>query len=224
MNYFRNSIVDTCWAILIVFAISCGLAEVSHAYTSDRIRVAAITKGSRAVTMANEMNTMLEKLQNADDRTMRESVNDFYNSHVVYLDDPTLYSSPDYWASPLETFVRGKGDCEDYAIAKYFTLLQAGMPSDKLRLVYVKANLGNATVGHMVLAYYASLNEEPVILDNLINDIKSASNRPDLKPVYSFNSAGLWQGTGNSSAGDPMIRISKWRDTVEKSYAEGFEK
>lgn len=215
-------LLDIFWATIIVLLLTFISAEVSHAYTSDKISTAASRRGPKVVTAVNEMNIMLSKLQGADDSTMRNTVNYFYNTHVSYLDDPTLYSSPDYWASPLETFARGRGDCEDYAIAKYFTLIQAGMSQDKLRLVYVKATLGNAVVGHMVLAYYQSLDSEPVILDNLISDIKLASERPDLKPVYSFNAAGLWQGVSNSGAGDPMIRISKWRDTIEKTHEEGF--
>lgn len=216
--YFRDAFI----AIFLVITLTIGMTGVSRAYSSTMLKQAAERGGPRAVAMAEEMQVLVSKLAGTPDEFMREKVNSFYNSKVVYLDDPTLYSSPDYWASPVETFARGKGDCEDYSIAKYFTLITAGMSSSKLRMVYVKAQQGNQSVGHMVLAYYPELDKEPLILDNLINEIQPASQRPDLKPVFSFNSEGLFQGTSNTSAGDPMVRISKWRDVVEKVKAEGF--
>jgi predicted transglutaminase-like cysteine proteinase len=139
-----------------------------------------------------------------------------------------------FGASPLELLEKGQGDCEDYVIAKYFSLLGVGVPSAKLRLVYVRALLGGAggTVqAHMVLAYYptvptlptAGLSQvEPLILDNLISDIRPASRRPDLTPVFSFNSDGLWQGVNGAPDGDPLVRLSRWREVVNKARAEGF--
>ena len=47
--------------------------------------------------------------------------------------------------------------------------------------------------------------------------------RPDLTPVFSFNSEGLWQGTGSTSAGDPVSRLSRWREVIAKARAEGFQ-
>ena len=91
----------------------------------------------------------------------------------------------DYWAAPIEALKSGKGDCEDYAIAKYMTLISMGIGAENLRITYVKAtDFGQA---HMVLAYYETLNEVPLILDNLNSNILPATKRPDLIPVYGFN-------------------------------------
>jgi len=76
---------------------------------------------------------------------------------------------------------------------------------------------------HMVLAYYGGGSDDPLILDNLVGDIRRASRRSDLTPVFSFNGEGLWQGAGVQTAGDPMARLSRWRDVVRKARAEGFE-
>jgi len=76
---------------------------------------------------------------------------------------------------------------------------------------------------HMVLAYYATPAAEPLILDNLISEVRPASRRPDLVPVFSFNSDGLWQGVGAQAAGDPVSRLSRWRDVLAKARAEGFQ-
>jgi hypothetical protein len=75
----------------------------------------------------------------------------------------------------------------------------------------------------MVLAYYATPQAEPLILDNLIGEVRAASRRPDLTPVFSFNSEGLWQGVGQQSAGDPVARLSRWREVLAKARAEGFQ-
>lgn len=100
--------------------------------------------------------------------------------------------------------------------------MAAGVPSAKLRLVYVRAQIGAVTQAHMVLAYYRDPMAEPLILDNLLGDIRPASRRPDLTPVFSFNAEGMWQGVGASSAGDPSARLSRWRDMLTKAKAEGW--
>ena len=122
----------------------------------------------------------------------------------------------------LETLGKGQGDCEDFAIGKYFSLLAAGVPSVKMRLVYVRAQIGALIQAHMVLAYYPEPDAEPLILDNLITDIRPASRRPDLIPVFSFNAEGLWQGVAGASAGDPSARLSRWREVLTKAKAEGW--
>jgi predicted transglutaminase-like cysteine proteinase len=97
------------------------------------------------------------------------------------------------------------------------------MPSARLRLVYVRAQVGGAVQAHMVLAYYAAPSAEPLILDNLVGELRPASRRPDLVPVFSFNSDGLWEGVGAKVAGDPLARLSRWREVLAKARAEGFQ-
>ena len=204
------------------------LAGVSRAYTADRLEQSARERGDDAVRMLREMQDLTGRLASVDERARQEQTNLFYNRKIRYTSDQRLYQQVDYWASPLETFSQGRGDCEDYAIAKYFTLLAGGMPAAKLRMVYVKADLpATATrpaesVGHMVLAYYPQPDADPLVLDNLTDEIRPASLRPDLKPVFSFNTEGLWSGVGQQSMGDPMARISKWRDAMNRIKAEGF--
>ena len=154
------------------------------------------------------------------------AVNRFYNRRIAFTDDPPVWGVADHWASPLELLEKGRGDCEDYAIAKYFSLLATGVAVDKLRLVYVRAQIGGpdgVAQAHMVLAYYPRPGAEPLILDNLIEDVRPASRRPDLTPVFSFNGEGLWQGAGGPAAGDPTVRLSRWREVLAKARAEGFQ-
>ncbi|ERI53908.1 hypothetical protein EA796_10285 [Pseudomonas sp. AOB-7] len=146
-------------------------------------------------------------------------VNRFFNRTIRFTDDIRLWQQNDYWATPVEMLVKGAGDCEDYSIAKYFTLRRLGIPSEKLRITYVKAL--NYNQAHMVLTYYASPTAEPLVLDNLINDIRPASQRKDLLPVYAFNAEGLYLAGSNTRKSDTK-KLSRWQDILKKMRAEGF--
>jgi predicted transglutaminase-like cysteine proteinase len=148
-------------------------------------------------------------------------VNRFFNKQLRYVEDIDLWREVDYWETPIEALWKGAGDCEDYAIAKYFSLRHLGVASEKLRITYVKALTQNRA--HMVLTYYSSPEAEPLVLDSLIDAIKPASQRKDLLPVYSFNAEGLWLpgAKGNKKVGDTK-RLSRWQDVLKKMQAEGF--
>lgn len=207
-------------ALLLIAALA-----QPRAWDSDRMNLAARRLGPRALAAAQQLQPLLQQAVSQDDGERLQAVNRFFNRRVQFRDDNEVWHQVDHWASPLETLEKGQGDCEDYAIAKYFSLVAAGMPAPKLRLVYVRAQLGGPggpTQAHMVLAYYASPGAEPLILDNLIGDVRPASRRPDLTPVFSFNGDGLWQGVGSQRAGDPVARLSRWRDVLAKAKEEGF--
>ncbi|CAN6484250.1 unnamed protein product [Victoria cruziana] len=164
------------------------------AWEAERVLESAARFGPRTLAAARLLQQLVERLSHLDDAQRLKAVNDFFNQRIAFREDIDTWGQIDYWASPLETLDKGQGDCEDYAIAKYFSLLATGMPEARLRLVYVRAMLGGRPQAHMVLAYYAQPNAEPQILDNLQPDVRPASARPDLAPVFSFNSEGLWQG------------------------------
>lgn len=121
---------------------------------------------------------------------------------------------------------RAQGDCEDFAIAKYVTLKLLGVAPEKLRLTYVKARIGgpkSTTVqAHMVLSYYPAPDDEPLVLDNLISDIRPASRRPDLITIFGFNAEGLWVG-GVAPRGNASQRLSKWQAVLVRMREEGIE-
>lgn len=194
-----------------------------------RLQEAARSLGPRGERAASDLRELLERGRVLDESARLALVNGFVNQRLVFADDTVAWGHIDYWASPLEALARGQGDCEDYAIAKYFTLVASGIAVNRLRLVYVRAVLPAtegapaAVLPHMVLAYYADNDAEPLILDNLVGEIRRASRRVDLTPVFSFNGEGLWTSTGPKSAGDPQVRLSRWRELLAKARAEGFE-
>lgn len=198
----------------------------SRAWDTERMLAAARKMSHNATAGVQALQPVLTQALGLDEMARLQAINQFFNRRILFRDDTEAWGQVDHWASPLETLDKGQGDCEDYAIAKYFSLLAVGVPTAKLRLVYVRAQIGGpqgAVQAHMVLAYYATPGAEPMILDNLITELRPASRRPDLVPVFSFNSEGLWQGVGAQTAGDPAARLSRWREVLEKARAEGFQ-
>ena len=164
---------------------------------------------------------LLATQQQGSELERLQVVNRFFNQQLRYTEDIDLWHEVDYWATPIQSLLKGAGDCEDYAIAKYFSLRRMGIASDKLRITYVKALRQNRA--HMVLTYYANPQAQPLVLDSLMDAIKPASQRTDLLPVYSFNGEGLWLtgAAGNKKVGDTK-RLSRWQDLLKKMQAEGF--
>jgi len=211
---------------LLLIVVLAGAFGPGLAWDSNRMSAAAQRLGPRALAGVQALQPLLIAASGMDDGARLAAINEFFNRRIVFTDDEVVWGVLDYWASPLELLDKGRGDCEDYAIAKYFSLIAAGVPAARLRLVYVRAQVGGVggvVVAHMVLAHYAQPDAEPLILDNLIEDIRPASRRPDLTPVFSFNGEGLWQGAAGPSAGDPTARLSRWRDVLAKARAEGFQ-
>ena len=172
---------------------------------------------------------VMQTAKTKSDEVRLRQINDFINQHIQFEDDVSVWQKNDYWATPLETIGQGRGDCEDFAIIKYVALREAGIPTSKLRLVYVKATLetrnGLTQQAHMVLAYYPAPNAEPLILDNLEHTIRPASQRKDLQPVFSFNSEGIFSGAAGreQAASGGLGRLSRWEDALRRIRAEGFE-
>lgn len=136
---------------------------------------------------------------------------------IPYQTDQQTWGVPDYWTTPVEALGVNFADCEDYAIGKYFTLKDLGLPIQKLRITYVRALRWNEP--HMVLAYYPTPDADPYILDNLTPHILPASQRTDLEPVYSFNDEDLWAGEGSEATGKSN-QIRLWRDLLDKMARE----
>ena len=216
-------------AAAILFLAALSSVGGTQAGTEDFARLEGLASeryGSEAARRVSSWRDLLASAASRDERRQIRMINEFFNRNVVYQSDQELWGKPDYWATPLETLGRAGGDCEDYSIAKYASLRMLGIPDSRLRLFYVHARLGatasNATEVHMVLGYYPTEDAEPLILDNLITDIRPASRRSDLSPVFSFNSEGLWPEGVSASAGSSTARLSNWRGVLERMQADGI--
>lgn len=148
----------------------------------------------------------------AQERAGLQTVNGFFNQ-VPYVADLANWGVEDYWATPIEMLSTFGGDCEDYSIGKYLSLKDTGIPVEKLRITYVRALTRGES--HMVLAYYSTPDADPLILDNLVKEIRPASQRTDLEPVYSFNDDDLWTSSGLGRKGG-ATNVRLWRELLEK--------
>lgn len=180
--------------LLLALAIAASIMLAADDNTGVRLSQASInqlgqTYGEPARRRLAAWQQLLTDLADADETTKLREVNRFFNQ-VRFLDDIVHWKKTDYWATPVEFLVSNGGDCEDFSIAKYYTLRELGVPIEKMSIAYVKALELNQA--HMVLTYYPQPSDIPLVLDNLIPDIKPANQRPDLLHVYSFNGDNLW--------------------------------
>ena len=208
--------------VLVLISVPAWLADRGPNY-SLMIELAEARYGADGTRAVSDWRNIIENTIPSVD-TQLNGVNRFFNRRIGFDSDINIWKDKDYWATPLQTLGRGQGDCEDFSIAKYMTLLVMGIPAQQLRLVYVKASVGGSSSGisqaHMVLAFYPEPNSEPLILDNLIDDILPAGQRSDLKPVYSFNTDGLW--VAGKVIAQPEQRLSRWRDVLARMQEEGL--
>lgn len=168
--------------------------------------------GSEAITRIETWQQLVSTDESKDDLEKLKKVNDFFNNNTQFINDIDHWHKEDYWATPVETLASQGGDCEDFSIAKYFTLKALGVSEEKLLITYVKAlQLDQA---HMVLTYYEKPGAIPLVLDNLNGEILPATERTDLLPVYSFNGGGLWtakqRGKGKFIGGSDKVKL--WKD------------
>lgn len=128
----------------------------------------------------------------------------------------THWKKSDYWATPVEFLSTGGGDCEDFSLAKYFTIKALGVPEKKINMTYVKAIKLNQA--HMVVTYYSTPRAIPLVLDNLVADILPATKRKDLIPVYSFNGSGLWlaKSRGKGQKVGSSARLKRWTNLLNR--------
>ncbi len=207
-----------CLLILSVFTVSATfninpalLLKVEKKYgpaVADRIK---------------QWHELIQNSQNLTDQEKLQRVNDFFNLHILFMDDIHLWKAKDYWATPMEFLLLGAGDCEDYSIAKYFTLLEMGVEDSKMRITYVKALRLNQA--HMVLTYFPTPRSVPLVLDNLTTEISIATKRRDLLPVYSFNGSGLWlaKSRGQGKKVGHSGRLSLWNDLKQRMLKNVME-
>lgn len=197
--------------IALVLALGSQAGDGIH-LTKSEISHYGTLYGEMAARRLTAWQQLMVRLAHASTEEKLKGVNNFFNQ-LQFVSDQIHWHQADYWATPVEFLITDGGDCEDFAIAKYYTLKSIGVPDAKMSLTYVKALRLNQA--HMVLTYYPEPNAIPLVLDNLIGEIKTADKRPDLLPVYTFNGEKLWlskrgkrsQLVGNASRLKPWVKL-----------------
>lgn len=210
---------------LVLLCLACGWGGSSALeVNADKLQsLSASRYGAKGARAVSNWLQLLRNPPSASEKDRLAVANDFWNRALLSGDDIMIWGKDDYWATPLESLGKGAGDCEDYVIGKYFTLLSMGVPASKLRFIYVRARVGgpasSSQVAHMVLGYYDTPNAVPLVLDSLVSTILPASQRRDLTPVFSFNADGVYVD-GKTAA--PVDRLSRWRDLLQRMEREGI--
>ncbi len=141
---------------------------------------------NRALDYQNKINIF-----DSYNRTKQVNIVNLYLNQLLPQYDNVIQNQEDYWASPKEFLNIGYGDCEDYAIIKYFTLIKLGFDEKKLFLTRTQ-ELYSGTY-HMVLTYFKEKNESPLVLDNLSFRVLNLNTRKDIKADIFSNSQGVYK-------------------------------
>lgn len=179
--------------------------------------------GERGLRSFEKWITLLDSQAGKPVTQQLAAVNDFWNGQLMAGLDWQIWKEQDYWATPIESLGKGSGDCEDFVIGKYFSLLKLGVASRQMRFIYVRARMGGIdsarSVAHMVLGFYETPQSDPLVLDNLVGSIQKASRRSDLTPVFSFDAEGIYVDGSRSASSE---RINRWQGLLVRMRQEGF--
>lgn len=144
------------------------------------------------------------------------------NQRIEYVADPASVPGADVWSTPCETLARGAGDCEDFAITKFFLLLASGYPQHGVRLLYARyrrIDLQAAPVPHMVaLAQWPFV--DPLVMDSVNPLLIALSRRDDLHPIFSFDQSAIWQQVDAVPMSPRRRGIRPWRTTLARTVQQ----
>jgi predicted transglutaminase-like cysteine proteinase len=130
---------------------------------------------------------LIEEARNKAGRDKLDAVNRMVNAAIRYTSDFEQHGVADVWSAPLATFASGRGDCEDYAIAKYVLLREAGVAADDLRLLLVRDTL--IRQDHAVLAVRD--DGRWLILDNRWTIVPESAEVRQLTPLFAIDHQGV---------------------------------
>ena len=209
-------------ALALTFLVGGVIAREGGLLSEEAVQRFVQRYGAQAQTRLDDWETLMQDHSSSAEQQKLRQVNDFFNQ-LPWLSDDEHWGKRDYWATPLEMMGTNGGDCEDFSVAKFITLVHMGVEPKKLRITYVRAP--RLRQPHMVLAYYSTPNAQPLILDNLIPEIKPGAQRRDLIPVYSFNTSGLWatKADGGTRRLGASARLSAWRDVSRRMSEDGLD-
>jgi predicted transglutaminase-like cysteine proteinase len=130
---------------------------------------------------------LIDAVKSKSGRARLDEANRAVNAAIRYVSDYAQYGEADRWSAPLATFATAKGDCEDYAIAKYVALREAGFPEGELRVVLVRDRA--VRQDHAVLT--AHLDDRWLILDNRRSELFADSDAASFTPLFAINHRGV---------------------------------
>lgn len=159
-----------------------------------------------------------KKIKNYTPIRKLSHINSFYNN-ILPQQDEQKFGISDYWSTRKEFLIDGRGDCEDYAIAKYFSLVENGFSKKNLFLAVVKVE--GKTTEHMVLFYFKAKDEIPYVLDNLSFKVIPLNRRPKLDVKFIFNEKESFLMNGYKIGKKVNVnwgKDDKWNNLLKRVY------
>ena len=174
---------------LFLLLASLLLAESYPSFTDNELR---IIKKSNVIAKKRitDYQNKLQIFNNFDKDKQLNKVNLYLNKLLPQYDD-VIHKQENNWATPKEFLTIGYGDCEDYAIIKYYSLIKLGFNEKKLFITLAKEKFRGGS--HMVLTYFKTKNRPPLVLDNLSFKILDLKTRKDLQAGLFINSNGVYK-------------------------------
>ena len=136
---------------------------------------------------ARRFNMIVQESSGRNGRAKIEVVNRAINAAIKYTSDLAQHGVPDQWSAPLASLASGRGDCEDYAIAKYVALREAGVAVRDLRLLLVRDQ--SARQDHAVLAVRNGTSW--LMLDNRHSALHESAEVPHFTPLFALDRDGV---------------------------------
>lgn len=187
---------------------------------SDILKINKTYNKKFTVNRLKKFKELLDSLENKNLLLKLNRTNLFINK-ILPKDDKISSSTDDYWATPKEFLINGYGDCEDYAISKYFSLISLGVSKNNLYLSIVKIQTSKTL--HMVLMYIENKTKIPLVLDNLSSKILPLNKRKDLKVKFLFNEKSSYLLKNNKIHKKVNIKWgkeNKWKDLLNRVYSK----
>jgi predicted transglutaminase-like cysteine proteinase len=144
-------------------------------------------KADSCPSYAAQFLRLINAVKTQSGRGQLDEANRAVNMAIRYVSDFAQHGEADRWSAPLATYATGKGDCEDYAIAKYVALGEAGFPRDDLQLVLVRDRA--VRQDHAVLA--AHLDGHWIILDSRRSELMDDSDVTSFTPLFAIDHRGV---------------------------------
>ncbi len=218
-NPFRQSLyILSSLALLLGFQTGVHADTLKRLMPADQLETLEHHTNQEIAHRFREWHQLLAKREQMSDLDKLQAINAFYN-RMTWEDDLALWKQRDYWATPAETLIRNAGDCEDFSIAKYFSLLEMGISENQLKVAYVRLRDGT---GHMVLEYYPQPDADPLVLDNIEAALLPLSQRKDLLPRFRFDQHAVWWANRPDQPASTASAFNRWADLIQRMNLEAF--
>lgn len=174
-------------------------------------------KNPMSIAIFKDYERFINKFSKKALKTKLQAVNSYINS-VNSIDDNPHDAMIDRWSTRGEFLSKGGGDCEDYAITKYYTLKDMGIEDKNLCLIVVKEVYSG--YDHMVLGYWSDTNSSPLILDNLSFKVLPFTKRVDLTPSYCMNEQGYFKVNKKGKRTKAKILFKAYESMLQRNKNE----